>query len=372
MDPRGSVPARADLISPRWLTGALQGRHPGIQVETVEVVGRREVTNAHARLAVTYAGMTGAAAVTPAPRGSPAPQPPATMFCKMAPTDPGRREAIIGTGMGRREALFYRSLATSVTLRVPEVHLARVGEDGQFVLLLEDIDASGCLVSDGTWSIDVDAAATALADLAGMHRHFADPAVRARQAPWVEPSRPSTTYASTTLCYGLDHHRDRLSAPFAALAELYVERKQWMHDLWQAGPRTIIHGDTHIGNLFVDGGRVGFLDWGMISVTTPLRDASYFINMALSVEDRRAHERDLLRHYLEAWNCGGDPIDFDQAWQAHRLHTAYCVPACCQIVTFPPDATPARQVFAAAFLARAEAAIQDLDPLGAIRKMVAA
>jgi hypothetical protein len=355
----GLIPASADLITPEWLTPALQERHPGVRVSAVEVVRRREVTNAHAKLAISYQSGSG-------PAG------PGTVFCKMAPNDPARRQSIIDTGMGRREALFYRSLADRIPLRVPEVHLARVDGEGEFVLLLEDIDATGCRVSDGTWSIDPDSAAAALDDLAGLHLRFADPERRRTEAGWVEPSRPSTTYASTTLRYGLDHHRDRLSDQFAALAELYLERKQWLHDLWQIGPRTIVHGDTHIGNLFVDGTRVGFLDWGMVSVTTPMRDASYFITMALSVEDRRRHERDLLRHYLAAWNAGGEPISFDQAWQTHRLHTAYCVPACCQIVTFPADATPQRQVFAAAFLARAEAAIQDLDPLGAIKQVAAA
>ena len=46
-----------------------------------------------------------------------------------------------------------------------------------------------------------------------------------------------------------------------------------------------------------DHGRVGFLDWGVINVTTPIRDAGYFINMAMQVEERRAHEEELLRHY---------------------------------------------------------------------------
>ena len=25
----------------------------------------------------------------------------------------------------------------------------------------------------------------------------------------------------------------------------------------------MIHGDTHIGNVYLDGDRVGFLDWGL-------------------------------------------------------------------------------------------------------------
>ena len=180
-------------------------------------------------------------------------------------------------------------------------------------------------------------------------------------------SRPLSDYAAKLLRFGLEHNRDRLSRPFARLTELYIDQAAALHDLWQQGPKTVVHGDTHIGNLFDDHGRTGFLDWGMINVTTPMRDVSYFMNMALSIEDRRLHERDLLHHYLEIWNpTSGLPLSFDQAWMAHRIHAAYCVPASCQIVTFPENATERRRVFASAFLARAEAAIEDLEAFEAV------
>jgi hypothetical protein len=47
------------------------------------------------------------------------------------------------------------------------------------------------------------------------------------------------------------------------------------------------------------------------------------------------------------------------------------VVASCQIVTFPDDVTPQREVFANAFLARAEAAVRDLDAVGAVRAALA-
>jgi hypothetical protein len=79
----------------------------------------------------------------------------------------------------------------------------------------------------------------------------------------------------------------------------------------------------------------------------------------------------LIRHYLAALAAQGGPeIGFDEAWEGHRIQTGYLAPACCQIVTFPEDATPARQRFASAFLARAEAAIEDLESAALLRKLV--
>src|SRR4030095_5993470 len=130
----------------------------------------------------------------------------------------------------------------------------------------------------------------------------------------------------------LDTHRDRLSAQFAEISELYIDHDVELSHLWLDGPTTLIHGDPHIGNLFDDGGRTGFFDWGLITLSTPLRDVSYFLNMAMQPEDRRKHEADLLRHYLEVKDVSGttQPFTFDEAWLTHRIHGAYTVVASCQ------------------------------------------
>jgi hypothetical protein len=350
------LPATPDDIDADWLTDALAERHPDARVADVEVVEVNEVTNTHARLRLSYHQSGGA---------------PQAMFCKLLPLDPSRRESIARTGMGQREALFYRSLASSLRMRVPAAYVARHDEhDGSFVVLIEDLGATGCTVSDGTRGVSPDAAARALDDLADLHLRFQDAARRDAQAGWVPRMTGDSSYGKILLRHGLTHHRDRLSADFAEIAELYIERSADLQALWRAGPATVIHGDPHIGNLFDDHGRTGFLDWGIINVSTPMRDVSYLLTMSLSIDDRRRHERDLLRHYLEVWAAGGGtPIGFDEAWLTHRVHAAYTVPACCQIVAFPDNVTERRRIFAEAFLARAEAALQDLEARSALRQV---
>jgi hypothetical protein len=350
------VPAAPHDISPTWLEEALSPRYPGVRVGSVDVTEVRQVTNTHAFLRVQYEARQGA---------------PTEMFCKMLPLDPARRRLLAASRMGTKEVFFYERLAPHLSLRIPEVYIAgHDPNDESFVLLMEDLSVSRCQVSDGTWGISPDSAVTALEDLAALHVRFEDRQRREAEVPWAPLAEDVPAPGLSSLRYGLDHHRDRLSDAFAETAEIYIEHSAELVSRWAngPGPATVVHGDPHIGNLFVDRGRTGFLDWGVINVTTPLRDASYFINMAMQIEDRRAHERDLLRHYLDAREAlGGESIGWDDAWQAHRLHALYCVVAACSIATFPADAPERRRIFADAFLARVEAAIDDLESLDALR-----
>ena len=351
------VPENSSAIDPAWLNAALGSRHPGVRVAGVEVIDREELTNHHCRLRMEYDESANC---------------PDTMFCKLLPGDSPAREAVAATGMGLREARFYESMAMEIGLRVPTPYVARWDpKSGAFVLLLEDLKATGAGISDGLTTVEPDAAARALEDLAALHVRFSSSQRRAAEAGWVAAPMYQPGYGSAMLKAGLDEHPERLSADFASLARLYIDGSDALHALWQEGPKTVIHGDPHIGNLFDPvpnpGMRTGFLDWGIISTGTPLRDVSYFMNLSLSIEDRRANEEALLRHYLDIWNSGSEfPLSFDEAWRSHRIHAAYCVLACCQIVSFPSGQSEARRVFSEAFLARSEAAISDLDSLAAL------
>ena len=87
-------------------------------------------------------------------------------------------------------------------------------------------------VSDGPTSVAPAAAAQALEDLAELHVRYEDPTRRAAEAAWVPPPMTGGDYGDVRLRYGLDHHRDRLSTHFAAIAELYLAKRQAFHALW--------------------------------------------------------------------------------------------------------------------------------------------
>ena len=104
-----------------------------------------------------------------------------------------------------------------------------------------------------------------------------------------------------------------------------------------------------------------------------IRDVSYFVCMALSVADRRRHERRLLERYLARMEASGVGITSpNEAWELHRLHAAYTVPAAAPAV-LPVAERPADQrAYARAFAERASAAVADLDAASALRTALTA
>jgi len=299
------VPLLPEDLTPAALTALVAARHPCARVTAVRVDDVREVTNTHVPITLEYAAPVGL---------------PSTMFVKMVPRDPARRRQVAQTDMGRREVRFYDELAPQLAFRVPTVFGAAYDPaDGSFVLCMEDLAATGCTVSDGTVGVPADGAATALTELAGLHARYEPPARRAGEVPWVPTPTRGSPYAVTMLADALDRHPDRLSPDFRAIAAIYVAHSDALQDVWHGDHDTVIHGDPHIGNLFDDHGRVGFLDWGIIHVGSAMRDVSYFLTMGMDPPERRAHERDLLAHYLDARRAlGASEWSFADAW-AERI-----------------------------------------------------
>lgn len=351
-----SLPVDVDGLTPEWLSMALSARHPGVRVRGVERLDRTERTNLHARLRLLHDGTAGA---------------PETIFCKLPPTNPEHRAMIGATGMGTREAWFYRDLAPRLSMRMPTAYYAEADAKGDFVLLLEDLTARGCAVSDGTWAISADLAARAIEDLAELHVRFEDASRLASVAPWASVRRAgSVDFTVRTLRYVIENHAELLSESYLAVAQLFADRPDDVNAIWESGPQTLIHGDAHIGNLFIDDGRVGFLDWGMLCVYTAMRDVSFFLTMGMDADDRRREERALVRHYVDVRRAlGGTGLSFDDAWRAHRLQAAYTVIASF-LTLVPPYNTEARRVFTTAFRARASASLEDLDTVAALRSVL--
>jgi aminoglycoside phosphotransferase (APT) family kinase protein len=314
-DPKPPIPATPsqrvpapesldELLSPEWLSRALGTKFPGIKVTGVTrgpVVSR---VSTNSRFRIECEGGV--------PEGL-VPDLCAKSYFSKVGWD-GRRTGII-------ETAFYRDLAARTGVRTLRSHYADVhAETEHGVFITEDVVAQGATFLDSLSPYTPDQAAESLRQFAQLHAAtWCDPL--ATTAPWL-----ASRIEARTTHRGVPNIRDnfesadlgplvpeaardaeRLQATFIELAALTENESPW----------AVIHGDAHIGNLFLDSaGRPSLADWQLVQRGPWYLDVGYHIGSALSVEDRRANEDDLLRHYLDELRAAGAALGTDIALPA--------------------------------------------------------
>jgi aminoglycoside phosphotransferase (APT) family kinase protein len=90
-------------------------------------------------------------------------------------------------------------------------------------------------------------------------------------------------------------------------------------------PQTLLHGDPHIGNTYVlPDDEVGFLDWQMVRHGNWSLDLGYFLQGALTIDDRRAGERDLLDEYRGTLTLPAEEMPTaEEVWLRYRASVAH-------------------------------------------------
>jgi len=128
----------------------------------------------------------------------------------------------------------------------------------------------------------------------------------------------------------------------------------------------LVHGDYRLDNLLFppDGGPgVVAVDFQTLSLALPARDLAYFIGTSLTVEDRRAHERDLVAAYHAALTSYG-VVDYslEQCWDDYVFAMIQGPLVSIFGCAYGARTERGDRMFAA-MIARSCAAIRDLDTL---------
>lgn len=92
-------------------------------------------------------------------------------------------------------------------------------------------------------------------------------------------------------------------------------------------PMVMIHGDEHLGNLYVAAdGTPGVIDWVARPEHWPI-GLSYFLLCALDIQDRRRWDRALIEHFVGRLKVHGvaHPPSAEEAWFLYRCATFYPV-----------------------------------------------
>ncbi|MDZ7675425.1 MAG: phosphotransferase [Acidimicrobiales bacterium] len=344
-----SIPDRPDAITTDWLSDALAMSFPGVDVSRIEVLEEHSGTTGRIRLGVEY--------------GS-GPSGPDTMFVKLPPFDESQQKLVAATDMGRREARFYAGPAHEAPLRIPEPYFAAHGEERtEYIMVLEDLQAAGCTFTNRLEPHADDHAGTLIESLARLHAQFWNDPRFDDELSWV-PLAMRGPYGAKLVDSAREQFRDEFPPVFDELCRLYSENHEAITEWWDDGEQTLIHGDTHAGNQFSDGTRVGLYDWAVISCSPGIRDVAIYLGNSCPTELRRSEqERWIAEYHRVLVESGVDAPSIDVLWDRYRRCVLYAWVAAATTASMGSKWQPIEVGMLG--MTRATEACADLDTVGA-------
>jgi aminoglycoside phosphotransferase (APT) family kinase protein len=308
-----TVPVDWEDVTPAWMSAAIARRHPGAEVGEVTVLTRDDGTNRRVRFGLGYA--TG--------RG------PATVFAKAESA--AHREVHARNGNLFNEV---QLMASGAPLAVdhPLVYTALVDRERlAWVVVMEDLSARGADPRDATRPMTVDQVANGVRGLARLHsRYWGFSATEHPALGWVQAFEPTDGWRvglRARIPTGLERAAGALPAEVTAYDADQIVDAVWAPYIasFAAGPRTLLHGDPHIGNTYVlPDDDVGFLDWEVVRSGHWSHDVGYFIVGALTEDDRRRSEAELVEEYRTSLDVpGGERPTAEEAWLRYRASAAH-------------------------------------------------
>jgi Phosphotransferase enzyme family len=291
------------VLDPVWLTAAL-GVDDGHRVVDVAEVERSKTVANKVRFRV----------VVEAPDGSRR----SHAYCVKGHFDSDSGDSLRG------ETRFYRHLAPTLGVQTPQAYYTGIDpETGRSIVIMDDVVGNGGHFLSAHSPYSPATVCGTLEQLARLHGATWG-AKDVMELDWLEPRIRAMAgmYPADVLQNLLDDGRAE------GLPGAYRNGETLREAVFLIGavePTCVIHGDAHSGNAYLDEtGRTCWLDWQVIQAGHWATDVSYHIATALDVEDRRAEEEHLLRHYLdELGRFVAEPPSWDEAWERYTLHFPY-------------------------------------------------
>jgi hypothetical protein len=351
------IPASPADLSPDWLTAALTSGT--VTAFTVEAPGGDGgLYGQTVRVRLVYDSADAGA--------------PRSLIAKFSAASPEMRAG--ASAAYAKEVHFYRELAPRSGLPVPACYYADIDEASHLhVLLLEDMAPAasgsrliGCTPAQAT---------LAVRHIAAFHAAWWEhPSLSALE--WLpdpdpdfgsDPASSQTQYESWWPGFLENIDDAPLPAPIREMGERFGPRRAAIErHLFNAPPRTLLHGDFHLGNLIFASaaGGVPFavLDWQMLRRGRAVRDVAYFLSENLLPDVRRRIERPLLSNYHRLLvEAGVSGYTFHDCLRDYRLALLQRFRALVSTIAVMPFTPAERQMHVDVLLPRNIAAILDND-----------
>lgn len=313
------VPAAPEFLTEQWLTAALCGEHPAARVDSFTLTEGSNGTSSRRGLTVRYNEAGVAAGL------------PTRLFTKS--TRALKMRVVCGLcALLENESGFYRRIRPELDMEAPRAYHATFDPRSyRSLFVLEDVAATkGATFGNPlTRVLDKAMAEDMVGQLAVVHGAYWDSPRLRSEFGWLLTGERWHTTMNNMINTGRMFRTGLARGADLIPPELRARQEELWPGLFRAmalhakTPQTLLHADVHAGNWYVTGdGRMGLYDWQCTLRGNWAVDFSYSIMSALTIEQRRAWERDLLEFYLDRLQAaGGTAPDFEAAWLQYRQQT---------------------------------------------------
>lgn len=262
----------------------------------------------------------------------PASASPDSLLVKFPTDDAGSLGVAHAMSMYELETRFYQDIAPLLPdMGLPRCYLAALSDDAQkFTLVLEDLSdelQAGDVLRPST----VEECSGALKELAKFQAPLWDSSPISSLGWIADPERTIRVFDALPagLAPFLARFGDQLEATHVRLFERVIPRAgEWIRS-WKP-PTVVQHGDFRSDNIMFsrDAGsrRIAVIDFQTVRLGPPGVDPAYYLGSALTTEDRRSTEHDLIAEYHEELLSGDvSGFGFDACWDSYREGAMYGV-----------------------------------------------
>ena len=358
---RADIPLGYETITDDWLNAILAPAHPGIIVCGHRLDAQDEGTSSRRRIHLQYADETQARAAGW----------PATVFCKGSPALENRY--ILGMNNGiAAEVNFYNLVRPTLPIEAPQAFHANYDRESFNSIIVMRDERERVEFCQLFTPMDLARGKSQMNLLARLHGEYYAHPDRLAALDGFNDWEDYFTATVDLAGFGPACARGFRDARAAIPPRLFArEREVWPATLASVAahsrlPRTLIHSDVHLKNWYVAPNEVmGLNDWQCSCKGNWARDVAYAISTAFLPEDRRRHEADLIRHYLDGLRaCGATPPTFGEAFSLYRQNLFNALAWWTGTLGQPPDAPKMQPPETSLeFIRRMTVAIDDLDAL---------
>ena len=259
---------------------------------------------------------------------------PRTLYAKL-PCDELMTRSFANTmGFWSLECNFCKHVASHIPIRIPRVY-ASAQRGSRFVLLLENLnEIPGVKLftnRDMASGTTPERARRVLRSFAKMHSTFWnwEPADRERLLPirfhtFLSPKTRQMTRALNAAAIGPAMRAAPEILPERMGETIRLAIKKWdvLLKSWYAGPLTLVHGDSHLGNCFEypseEERQVGMIDFQAVHWSKGMRDVQYFLINSLPSDVLEEHEQDLIAFYCDELATRNIALTRGEAFEQYR------------------------------------------------------